>query len=255
MLAARRELEKNDFFVDTLGLTDGDCGNILAADIILLPAPVTRDRVNINCPVTKTQIPLKILLGAKSDAKIFGGGSLEAKNYTDYLALDDYALKNAVLTAEGALSYAIENTGFSLWKSDILVVGYGRVGKILTDRLTGFKPNLTVSARSSRDFAMLDALGINHTETSAIAQSGRRFDIVFNTVDIKFSEQTIKSISPTLFIDLSSRGGLEENGAEKHYPGYVKLPGIPGKTASDTAGKIIAETVIKSLNIKGEKYA
>ena len=255
MLAARRELEKNGFFVDTMGLIEGDCGDITTADIILLPAPATRDRVSINCPLTKADIPLEILRGAKCNAKIFGGGDLEIKNYTDYLACDEYALKNAVLTAEGALSYAIENTDFSLWKSNILVIGYGRVGKILTDRLQGFKPNLTVSARNSRDFATLDALGIRHTQTSDISVAGRRFDIVFNTVDIKFSKQTVKSISPTLFIDLSSRGGIQENGDEKYSAAYVKLPGIPGKTASETAGKIIAETVIKSLNIKGEKYA
>ena len=255
MLSARRELEKNGFYVDTLGLIEGDRGNISDADTVLLPAPATRDGININCPITKARIPLETLKKANPNTKIFGGGKHEISNYTNYLALDEYALQNAVLTAEGALSYAIEHTDFSLWKSNVLVIGYGRVGKIITDRLNGFKPKLTVSARNPRDFAMLDALGFSHINTEAIESVSQRFDIVFNTVDIKFSERTAESLSGALFIDLSSYGGLPENAGERHNITYVKLPGIPGKTAPDTAGKIIAETVIKSLNIKGEKYA
>lgn len=243
MLAAKDELEKNGFNVFTMGLGE-DSGQLTDANIILLPVPVTRDGVNINCALTGAVIPLDILKSLPQSARIFGGGKLDLNNYTDLLALDEYAIKNAVLTAEGAIAYALENTDFALFESKILVIGYGRVGKVLTSRLLGFYPDITVSARSERDFASLEAGGIRHIATGDLHRVSAPFDIVFNTVDIKFQSEVKAALSPTLFIDLSSRGEFEENGNDNQRVRYIKLPGIPAKTAYKTAGKIIAETVI-----------
>ncbi len=244
MLYTCKALENSGFSVDTLGLNQNDCGDVSAADAILLPVPVTRDGVNINCALSGRTIPLEIINQSSKSTKVFGGGKLNFDNYTDYLSLDGYALKNAVLTAEGAIAYAIENTDFSLWKSRVLVIGYGRVGKVLTDRLKGFNAELVVSARNERDFAMLDTIGIKHIETSKI-ESG--FDIVFNTVDIKHSEDVASALAGSLFIDLSSRGGFNDGTAEKYGMRYIKLPSVPSKCAPKTAGGIIAETVIELL--------
>lgn len=244
MIFVYKYLKGKGYAVDTFGLSENDKGDIKTADMIILPVPVTRDKVNINCPLTNKQIPLDILKDAGREAKIFGGGKLDLNNYTDYLAKDEYAIKNAVLTAEGAISYAIDNTEFSLWESRILVVGYGRLGKVLLDRIKGFSPHLTVSARSERDFATLNMLGINHIKTEDIGSLDKQFDIIFNTVDIKLDCK-----GSALFIDLSSSGGVADvNSGLK----YIKLPGVPGKTAPQTAGKIIAETVISLANVKGE---
>lgn len=245
-------LKKQGYTVDTLGLISYDSGDIESADIIILPVPLTRDKVNINCALTNAIIPIDILNLAKPQAKIFGGGDLKKENYINYLALDGYAIKNAALTAEGAIAAAMEKTDFSIWQSNILLIGYGRVGKAMTSRLKGFSPNLTVSARSERDFATLSTLGISHIKTGEIEKSQKRFDIVFNTVDIKLSKPATEHLSPTLFIDLSSQGGIYEGVDYNSSIEYIKLPGIPGKCAPYTAGKIIAETVIDKANIKGE---
>ena len=247
MLYTKSALEKQGFKVNTLGLLEGDGGDIKEADAVILPVPLTRDGVDINCSLTGSKIPLGILSDVKQSAKIFGGGKLEIKNYTDYLALDSYALKNAVLTAEGAICHVLQNTDFSLWKSNVLVIGYGRVGKILTDRLIAFKANVFVSARSERDFAMLEALSVNHLETDRLYACKTRFDAVFNSVDIKFSDSAAAAFSGSLYIDLSSRGALPEDAGLKYGVKYEKLPGIPAKTAPVTAGGIIAETVIEYL--------
>lgn len=252
MVFAKDKLIEYGYTVDTMGLNGVDSGDINGADIILLPVPATRDLVNINCPITNRIIPLDILKNRKPKTRVFGGGKLPIDNYTDFLLSDEYAIKNAALTAEGAISYAIEQTDFSLWQSSILVIGYGRVGKALVSRLTAFAPRLTVSARSGRDFSTLDTLGINHIKTNEISTSTKPFDIVFNTVDIKLDLSAAERLKGALFIDLASKGGFDGE-----YDGitYKKLPGIPGKTAPITAGKIIAETVINSLDAKGEKYA
>lgn len=255
MLFAAEFFKEKGFFVDTLGLKNNDGGDISAADIIVLPVPITRDKVNINCPLTGRKIPIEAIENLPDDMRVFGGGKLKISNYTDYLALDEYALKNAAITAEGALAYAIDNTDFSLWQSRILVIGYGKTGRALTERLSGFHPDITVSARSGRDFAALQTLGLKNVKTSGISAVKDRFDIVFNTVDIKFSEQTAKAFFGALFLDISTSGGFADGVIKKYNINYKKLPSLPAACAPESAGKIIAETVINLQNTNGEKYA
>lgn len=252
MIFTAKELEESGYEVDTFGLFPGDDGDPNAANIIVLPIPITRDKVNINCALTGRKIPLDLLKSIPESTPVFGGGKVDIKNYTDYLSLDEYAVKNAALTAEGAIFHAIGNTGFSLWKSRILIIGYGRVGKALCSRLSGFHPFITVSARSQRDFAVLDSLGISSIETSDIGSVKSRFDVVFNTVDIKYDASVARALSPALFIDLSTHGGFTDNAAERCGLTYKRLPGIPAVCAPETAGKIIAETVISLQKQKGE---
>lgn len=252
MIFTKKALEKSGYAVNTLGLLPDDNGDITAADTVILPVPVTRDKVNINCALSGRTIPLAILTSLPENTSVFGGGGISVKNYTDYLALDEYAVKNAVLTAEGAISHIIENTEFSLWKSKILIIGYGRVGRALYSRLAGFCAFITVSARNRRDFAVLDSLGIDRIETGDIGSVNRSFNIVINTVDIKFEEPVARALSPALFIDLSTHGGFTDNAAAEYGLTYKKLPGIPAVCAPETAGEIIAETVISLQRPKGE---
>lgn len=246
MLFAKAEFKRRGIVVDTLGLTEGDGADPRACDAVLLPVPATRDSVNINCALSGRTVPLDILSNLPENIKVFGGGKLDINNYTDYLALDEYALKNAVLTAEGAIAYAIEHTGFSLFESRVLVIGYGKVGKLLTDRIRAFCPDLTVSARSKNDLCMLQLLGIKRIVTSEIKNLKENYHIVFNTVDINFDEHAA-ALTGAHFFDLSSRGGFSPGEAERNSIEYVKLPSVPAKTAPYTAGRIIAETVIELL--------
>lgn len=254
MIFAADALRKKGHTVDTLGLFEYDDGDMTDADIIILPVPVTRDLVNINCSLTGRKVPLELLKNLPERTRVFGGGNLDIINYTDYLDLDEYAIKNAVLTAEGAISFAIENTDFSLWQSKILVIGYGKTGRALANRLSGFCPDIIVSARSRRDLAELEALGIKHIKTADIGREKSGFDVVFNTVDIKFPLSSASALSDALFIDISTFGGFETD-VEAYGIRYRKLPGLPALYAPATAGRIIADTVIDLQKVQGEKYA
>ncbi len=246
MLFAKYYLETKGFETDTLGLIGGDCGDISAAEIILLPVPSTRDKVNINCPLTQRKVPIDFLKKAHTDTLILSGGlKLDNPNCVDYLALDSYAVLGAIPTAEGAIHCAIENTDFTLWNSKILIIGYGRVSKILANRLLGFGCNLAVSARNNTDFSYLDTLKINHIHTKNVADKINDFDIVFNTIDVPIlNGNTIET--NTLIIDLSTKGCFLSNEDKAN---LIRLPAIPGKIAPKTAGEIIAQTVIQQIDL------
>lgn len=243
MKLTKKELENYGHCVNTLGLFEKDNGDITKADVVLLPVPTTRDCENIFCPNTNKAIPLDLVKDAKENTLILSCGyEFENLNCINYLKLDDFCYLNAVPTAEGAIARAINDTPFCLWKSRVLVIGYGRVAKILVDRLNALKCNVTVSARKSRDFAHLDALGINHIHTKDVLENADKFDIIFNTIDVQLFDDLTKLKNCYLY-DLSTKGCLDFNLAQQSSINAIKLPGIPGKIAPLTAGKIIAQTV------------
>ncbi len=244
MKVAMKELTDRGFKVDSLGLYECDCGDISAADVLLLPVPTTRDKKNIFCPLTDRKLPLDLIYKARSDALVLSCGyTFDKMRCIDYLKLDSFCLLNAVPTAEGAIARAIYDTDFCLWKSRVLVCGFGRVGKVLAQRLKALQCDLTVSARKSHDFAMLDAMGVKHIHTDEVSAHTTEFDIIFNTVDVPLFDD-IACLKNCFLYDLSTVGCIDFEQAQNLGINAVKLPGIPGKTAPLTAGKIIAQTVI-----------
>lgn len=248
MIYAFEEFKKRGFAVSSYGLFQADDGKAEENDIIILPVPVSRDKINVNCPITNKVIPLREVFDKCKNKQVFGGCFSGGDNFTDYCNLDDYCLLNAIPTAEGAIAFAIENTNFTLWGSKVLVIGCGRVGRVLCDRLMGMRCDLTVTARKSADFAYLHAQGVDYTHTDNLHKIKDGYDIIFNTVDVEFFKDVDTLPKNTLLIDLSTLGCTDFSKA--HEMGYqtYKLPGIPGKNAPKTAGKILAQTLIEIIN-------
>ncbi len=247
----KNHLEVSGYTVDTLGLYENDNAVLQKSDIILLPVPTTKDGINVFTPLTGKKIPLKLIEEnvGQNQTVLCCNYHFDGCNCIDYNRLDSYALLGAIPTAEGAIKLAIENTPITLWGARVLVIGYGRVGKVLADRLKGLCCNLTVSARKTSDFALLKALGIKHTDTRRLNSNPFDYDIVFNTVDASVLPDSIFENTPCLcIIDLSSKGGFSLEAARKNGIFAIKAPGLPGITAPKTAGEMLAITITELLN-------
>ena len=247
---AERKFREAGFETDTLGLHINDKGDIQKADIIVLPVPTTRDGVNIFCPLTKKVISLKELDNVCKKTMIFSslyGG--EKENITDISELDEFSILNAVPTAEGAIAYAINSTEKTLFGSKVLVIGNGRVGKALRARLRALGAVVTVSARKPRDYAEIEINSCEYLESADLKKNLNRFDLIFNTVDAPlFCEEDLSFLKNPI-IDLSTRGCTAEKNEK-----IIKLPGIPGKTAPQTAGEVIFKTVIGQLKLRRDIF-
>lgn len=249
-ILAKRLIEAG-YSVDTLGLFDSDSADFSDSDVIILPVPTTRDRKTVFTPLTGRTIYLSEIAEKADDETLIlcCNYSFEGKNCIDYNKLDSYALLNAVPTAEGAIKIAIEETPFTLWCSRALVIGYGRVGKVLSNRLKGLGCKVTVSARKPSDEALIKIEGYDYINTGKLLNGPLPYDIIFNTVDVKvINDSAFKDCECALAVDLSSKGGFCITAAESAGVKSVIAPGLPGKIAPLTAGNILYETVADIIN-------
>ena len=267
-LTLAKLLEKDGYTVKIAGFDKGSGtknttpDDIWESDILIFPIPASHDGVFVNAPYSEKPIPIdaekisgsKLVLGgniSENTAKIFNDAKV---NYIDYLNREELMIRNAIPTAEGALEIAIAETPITLHGSNCLVVGYGRIGKVLSKMLKGIGANVTVSARKCSDLAWISARGYNSLHNRDIFKNISQFDVIFNTVPAMVLDKvTLQNISPdSLIIDLASKpGGVDFATAKDLGLKVIWSLGLPGKCAPITSGEIIKDTVVNILDELG----
>jgi dipicolinate synthase subunit A len=177
---------------------------------------------------------------------------LEKKKIRHYNILEDevFIVKNAYLTAEGALGYVIFNTEESLRRLSVLVLGYGRVGK---SAVKVFKDNYAFVAVATDDTIEFSTASIVADEVYTLSGIGQRiaaYSVIVNTVPKKILEgELIKLVNKDCFIlDLASKpGGVDSEEAKNLGLNVLHALGVPGKVAPKTAGLYIKDIIIKAL--------
>lgn len=223
----------------------------MKADFIILPLPVTQDNQTLNAPFSKESIALHELEEyANENTIILGGKNSCMKNVYDYFEREELSVANAIPTAEGAIEIALSETAHTLFGSRCLVIGYGRCGKILADRLKALGCRVSVSARKHSDFAWIDAFGFDVLDSRNLNGKLSEFDVIFNTVPTMLLDDTLlgQIEKDTLIIDLASKpGGVDFSLAKKLGLRVIWALSLPGKCAPISSGKIIKTTVINML--------
>lgn len=230
-----------------------------AGDIIIGPIPFSKDGIVINTPFSNNKILISDFIN-KIDSKTFIAGSIKpnvyelAKNKNiviiDLMERDDLAILNAIATAEGAISEAILNTPKILHKSKVLILGFGRIAKVLAQKLVGLSVDVTCAARKIQDLAWITSYGYNKTNINELGENLRNYDIIINTVPhIILDENRLQYVrKDCLIIDLaSSPGGIEKKVAEEKGIKCITALAIPGKIAPITSAKFIKDIIYDIL--------
>lgn len=161
---------------------------------------------------------------------------------------------NAVPTAEGAIAAAVGRSGRTLFERPIGVIGFGRVGLVLADRLARYGARPIVFERSAEKRAMARALG--HPAHPVQQERRPLLDGVFNTAPAPVLDANwFDADGPDWVIDLASiPGGLvpELRGASFIEDRYEQILSIPGKVAPIRAAEIIWETLGLALEEEWE---
>lgn len=126
---------------------------------------------------------------------------------------------NAIPTAEGAIEIAISETPVTIHGSKCLVLGYGKIGKILTKDLYGMGAVTYAAARKYADLAMIEGHGYEPLPMSVLESRINDFDIIFNTVPaLVLDDKVLSGVrKDALIIDLASKpGGVDFEAAKKY---------------------------------------
>ena len=115
-----------------------------SANIIIGPIPFSSNGKTVTSPFSNKKIEVEELIKLLRN-KIFIAGSIKSEIYNlaseneveiiDILKREELSVLNAISTAEGAIKIAIEETPKNLHGSNILVLGFGRIGKVLSHML------------------------------------------------------------------------------------------------------------------------
>ena len=163
-------------------------------------------------------------------------------------------IKNAVPTAEGAIEIAMCETAITLNDSKCLVIGYGRIGKVLAKLLQSLGSDVYVSARKYSDLAWIDVNGYKSVHNDNLKSVANNFDVIFNTAPaLILDEDILKTISSDcVVIDLASKpGGVDFEKARDLGLKVIWALSLPGKCAPLSSGKIIKETILNILHEEG----
>lgn len=223
------------------------------SQIIITPIPISKDNIVLNMPFANKKLSMDDFTCKCTKKTIITGNILEKyKNVLeennnivkDILKLDEYAILNGEPTAEGAIQIAMENTRRVLQKSNILILGYGKIGKILASKLQKLDCNVYCSARKQSDFAWMEVNNINQVKYEELLETIKNMDIIFNTVpSIILNEKEIENIKQTaIYIELASKpGGIDLEIAQKLEKNIINAQGLPGKVAPVTSAQILAK--------------
>lgn len=227
---------------------------------IVLPLPFSRDGTIINAPSSDKPLPLDIIAEyAQPGALVMSGGTsdkLEAicaanrLELYNYFAGEELTLKNALLTAEGAVSLLISGSDTALCDSSAVITGYGRIARYLARFLREFRCRVTVTARDpvQRQAALLDGFCALPTELTGLAASSA--DLIINTVPAQLLAESDfgKLRRGAVYLELATRAGRpEQSWAVPAGVNYINGSGLPGKFSARTAGEAIANTVLASV--------
>lgn len=231
------------------------------ADIVITGLPITTDNVTVNSPlfdgdiyfyeVFKCMSESQILIGGKIPENIFKLGNVYKIKVIDYFTREELTILNSIPTAEGAIEIAMREIPITLHSSKCLVLGFGRIGKILSHMLWGIGAEVFAEARKHEDLAWIKAYGYNAVKLNELKAAVKGKNVIFNTIPYEIlSYDVLSNIDKDcLIIDLASApGGVNTKMAEILGLKVITALSLPGKVAPETAGDMIKVTIENILS-------
>ncbi len=233
-------------------------------DVIIGPLPCSNDNENLNAPFCPDKIDIndifkkmtknQLFIAGRISEKILHAASVYSVYSVDLLEREEMAVLNAIPTAEGAIQIAMEEMPVTLHNCNAMVLGFGRIGKILAKMLYGLGCNVYVEARKCSDLAWIKGYGYKPVHLKDIGKSIDSMDVIFNTIphvilDVNMLRKVKKD---SLIIDLASKpGGVDFEKAKEQGVKTIWALSLPGKVAPVTAAEFIKDTVYNIINELG----
>lgn len=228
-------------------------------EVVIGPIPFTSNGVNINAPFGEKGISIremihylegKILIAGSISPEIYDMSNDDYIEIIDIMKREELAVLNTISTAEGAIEIAISNTNKIIHGSEVLILGFGRIGKVLARKMAGLSAKVTCAARKDEDLAWIRAYGHKETNINALGENLSQYDIILNTVPhLVLNKERLQYVKKdALLIDLASNpGGIDKKEAKELNLKLVWALALPGKVAPVTTAEFIKDTIYNIL--------
>ena len=161
-----------------------------------------------------------------------------------YARREEYQIAIARLTAEGAIALLRPETGLS--GAHILLLGYGRIARLLARELQKAGALVTAAARSGEQRTWAEAEGIEALPLDALSGALDRFDVIIGTIPAPVLTEPLLALvrKDALLLELASApGGIDAAAAHERGLRYIRAPGLPAKYAPERAAVILRDAV------------
>ena len=228
-------------------------------EIVIGPIPFSSNGNMINMPFSDKEITIremmhninaKVLIAGGISPEVYEMANDEYVEIIDIMKREELAVLNTIATAEGTIQIAIENTNRILHGSEALILGFGRIGKVLARKLAGLSVKVTWAARKDEDFAWIEAFGHKAVNINHLGENLKNFDIIINTVPhIVLTESKLQFVkNDVLLIDLASNpGGIDKRAVKERNLKFVWALSLPGRVAPTTSAEFIKNTIYNIL--------
>lgn len=255
-------LRQDGHTLHTVGLGEKERGldDLALAHCVILPLPVLGKNGRIHTPLSQEKIDLSQVLDHMRPGQVLCGGMVSPEvreageraglQVFDYYAREECMVANAVPTAEGAVQVAMEQMPFTLHSARVLVLGFGRVGKLTAHRMRALGARVTVAAADYGDLAWAAAYNYESIRLEELACELGGFQLIVNTIPAQVLDaRRLAWVDPAVFIlDLASApGGVDLIRGEELGLHILQAPGLPGRTAPVTAAAAIRDSIYHIL--------
>lgn len=154
--------------------------------------------------------------------------------------------ENAYLTAEGAIAAAMRASERAIHDCECLIVGWGRIGKALTELLVGMNASVTVASRSAQGRNGAIERGARAADTAELEEALPGKQIVFSTPPARvLDEKRLRRLDEdAMVIDLSSAPyGVDVEAARRLGVRAWREPGLPGRYCPWSAAGAILRAI------------
>lgn len=148
------------------------------------------------------------ILGAADDG-LRAAAQATGVELIEYESDDELMLLRAPAVVEGAIQRAIELTDVTIHATEVVVVGFGNIGALLTSRLVALGAITHVAARNPTQRADASARGAKPLPLDELIEAAPRFEMVFSTVPVRVIDRAVLERLPpaSLVMDLAAPPG------------------------------------------------
>lgn len=215
------------------------------ADVVVLPfQAVGPDGIHV---WGTDEVYAEIMAKVPAHALVCGANAPD-REVLNYLQEPGMKYFNGICTAEGALTLAMQHSKKTIWNSRCLVLGNGHIGNYLSQILRNMGAHVTQASRSVEGLSHAQAYGNKSVHLQDVAKVIPEQDIIFNSIPAPvLGEEELKAVrKDAVLVEIAAgRHGFDLDLAKELEVPFVVGVKLPGNFSPDTAGRAIAESVLR----------